>query len=65
MSLVLRFRILTSLGIAAVVTVAGAVIAYLVVQAAALFTWPAILGAGVIAAIAAFVIDTVTEPRPQ
>lgn len=63
MSIATRFRILTSLGIGAIVAGGGAMIGYLMIQAAELFTWPAIISAGALATVVAFVVDVVTEPR--
>lgn len=65
MSITTRFRILTSLGIGAIVAVVGSVTGWLLLQAGELFGWPVIIGVAAFCAVAAFVVDVVTEPRSQ
>lgn len=58
-----RFRIVTALGLGAVFSIGGSIVGYLLVQAAALFTWPVIVTGFAAASVIALLLDLATE-RP-
>lgn len=60
MSPITRLRLLTSLGLGAVVAVGGSIVGYLLLQAAGLFGWPVIIAVGALAAIVALIVEMVT-----
>lgn len=65
MSFETRLRLVTSLGLGAIFAAGGVIAAYLMVQAAELFTWPVIIMVFAGASIGALVLDLVTTPRQQ
>jgi hypothetical protein len=54
-------RLLISVGLAVMITIGGAVIAELLIQASDRFGWPLLLGAGAGVTVMLFVLDTITS----